>query len=146
MRYAGQNYELPVPVPEGTVATATIDALAEGFAAAHKRMYGFAAEGEPVQLVTFRIEATGIVRKAALQPRREARPDASGAIVGRREVWLVEEGRWVACPVYDGALLRPGNVVAGPAIVEYPASTVVLSSGQAAVVDALLDLSIRRTP
>jgi N-methylhydantoinase A len=45
--------------------------------------------------------------------------------------------------VYDGLLLRAGNVIDGPAIVEYPASTVVLSSGQAATVDGLLDVSIR---
>ena len=46
MRYAGQNYELPVPLPEGEIGTASLDALAEGFAAAHRRMYGFVAEDE----------------------------------------------------------------------------------------------------
>src|SRR6516164_4868010 len=34
MRYAGQNYELSVPLPEGPVTPATIDSLANGFAAA----------------------------------------------------------------------------------------------------------------
>src|SRR5260221_537071 len=51
MRYAGQNYELPVALPEGPITQASLDALAEGFAAAHRRMYGFIAEEEPVQLV-----------------------------------------------------------------------------------------------
>src|SRR3546814_15119306 len=63
MRYAGQNYELPVTVPDGPVTAATPDRLAEGFAAAHERMYGFVAENETVQLVTCRVEATGVVRK-----------------------------------------------------------------------------------
>src|SRR5690606_773029 len=31
MRYAGQNYELAVPLPDGPVTAATIAALAEGF-------------------------------------------------------------------------------------------------------------------
>src|SRR3546814_275323 len=69
MRYAGQNYELPVPVPDGPVTAATLDRLAEVFAAAHERMYGFVAENEPVQLVTCRIEAIGVVRKARLVPQ-----------------------------------------------------------------------------
>src|SRR5438105_1143660 len=51
MRYAGQNYELAVPLPDGPITARTLDLLAEGFAAAHRRMYGFLAEEEPVQLV-----------------------------------------------------------------------------------------------
>jgi N-methylhydantoinase A len=54
MRYAGQNYELSVPLPAGSVTPATIDGLAAGFAAVHQRLYGFVAEDEPMQLVTFR--------------------------------------------------------------------------------------------
>jgi N-methylhydantoinase A len=68
MRYAGQNYELSVPSPSGPVTPATLDGLAAGFAAAHHRLYGSVAEDEPIQLVTFRAEATGIVRKASIRP------------------------------------------------------------------------------
>jgi N-methylhydantoinase A len=35
MRYAGQNYELSVPLPAGSVTPGTIDRLAAGFAAVH---------------------------------------------------------------------------------------------------------------
>src|SRR5207302_571632 len=66
MRYAGQNYELAVPLPDGPITARTLDLLAEGFTAAHRRVYGFLAEEEPVQLVTFRVEATGLVAKATL--------------------------------------------------------------------------------
>src|SRR5580658_5208552 len=61
MRYAGQNYELSVPLPDGDIAAGSLTALADGFAAVHRRMYGFAPDDEPVQLVTFRVEATGVV-------------------------------------------------------------------------------------
>jgi N-methylhydantoinase A len=50
----------------------------------------------------------------------------------------------VTTPVFDGTALEPRNVVAGPALVEYPASTVAVAGGQEAVVDELLDLVIRR--
>ncbi len=59
MRYAGQNYELQIPVPPGGFSLATIDDLGQGFRAAHERLYGFAPETEPMQLVTFRLEAAG---------------------------------------------------------------------------------------
>jgi N-methylhydantoinase A len=42
-----------VPLPDRPITPATID----GLAAAHQRLYGFVAEDEPMQLVTFRDEA-----------------------------------------------------------------------------------------
>jgi len=62
MRYHGQNYELSVAVPDGPISKATLQALATGFADVHRQRYGFAADGDPVQIVTLRVEATGEVR------------------------------------------------------------------------------------
>ncbi|EDP61261.1 N-methylhydantoinase A (ATP-hydrolyzing) [alpha proteobacterium BAL199] len=140
MRYAGQNYELPVTVPDGPVTAATLDSLAEGFAAAHERMYGFIAEGEAMQLVTYRIEAIGVVRKARLVPRPVVGEDASGAIRERRDVWLAEAQDFVSCPVYDREQLQPGNRIAGPAIVEQMDTTTVVLPGMTAKVDEYLNL------
>ncbi len=140
MRYAGQNYELPVPVPTGPVTPALLDMLAQGFAEAHERMYGFVAEGETVQLVTFRVEAAGLVRKAAFQPHPDAGPSADAAIVGRRDVWLPEAGGFVSCPIYDRDKLRAGNRVAGPAIVEQMDATTVILPGMTGRVEPYLNL------
>ena len=93
MRYAGQNYELPVALPEGPIDAASLDALAAGFEDAHRREYGFVAEGEPIQLVTFRAEATGRVAKAAFAPQPETGPDPSAAQVGGRQDRAVGIGR-----------------------------------------------------
>jgi N-methylhydantoinase A len=140
MRYAGQNYELPISLPDGPVTPASLDHLAEGFAEAHRRMYGFVAEGEAVQLVTFRIEAAGLVRKARFQPQAEAGPDASAAITGRRDMWLPEAGGFVSCPVYDRERLQAGNRIAGPAIVEQMDTTTIVLPGMVAVVEPYMNL------
>ena len=140
MRYAGQNYELPVTLPEGRVTAAALDALAAGFAAAHQRMYGFIAEGETVQLVTFRVEAAGVVRKAEFQPRPEGGADASSAIIGTRQVWLPEAGGFVACPVYDREKLDAGNRIDGPAIVEQMDATTVILPGMTGRVEPYMNL------
>ncbi|NKC32872.1 hydantoinase/oxoprolinase family protein [Falsiroseomonas selenitidurans] len=135
MRYAGQNYELPVALPDGPFTAATLAHLAEGFAAAHRQMYGFVAEGEAVQLVTFRLEATGVVRKAELRPRPLQGPDATAARRATRQVWLPEAQGEVAVPVYARDGLAPGNRIAGPAIVEQMDATTVILPGQEARVD-----------
>lgn len=140
MRYAGQNYELPIPVPEGEVTASTLDALAAAFDAAHRRMYGFAAEGEAVQLVTFRVEASGLVPKAAFPAQPDGPADASAAVTGRRPVWLPEAGGFVSCPVYDRDRLRPGHRIAGPAIVEQMDATTVILPGMAGRVEPYANL------
>jgi N-methylhydantoinase A len=140
MRYAGQNYELAVPLPDGPVTTATIAALSAGFAEAHRQRYGFIAAEEPVQLVTLRLEATGRVRKAELKSFPDAGPDASGAIIGERDVWFPEAGAFVHTPVYARDRLAPGNAFTGPAIVEQMDTTTVVLPGMHARVDPYLNL------
>jgi N-methylhydantoinase A len=140
MRYAGQNYEIAIPLPDGPIGPATYTALAEGFAAAHQRLYGFNAADEPVQLVTFRVEATGLVRKAAFAPQPDAGPDANEAVIGHREVWLDEAKGFVTCRVYDRDGLRAGNRIAGPAIVEQMDATTLVLPGMVARVEPYLNL------
>ena len=145
MRYQGQNYELAVALPDGPITAATLGAMAAGFAEVHRQRYGFVAEGDPVQIVTLRLEATGAVRKAELGAHPEVGPDASSAIVDRRPVWLPEAGDFVATPIYDREKLAAGNRFAGPAIVEQMDATTLVPPGMTARVDAYHNL-ILETP
>jgi N-methylhydantoinase A len=131
MRYAGQNYELPIPLQ---------DDMAAAFAAAHRRLYGFAADDEPVQLVTFRVEASAVVPKATFAAYEDAGFDASGAIIGHRSVFLPEAGGFVDCTVYDRVKLRAGNSFAGPAIVEQMDATTLVLPGMTARIEPYLNL------
>ena len=103
-------------------------------------MYGFVAESEAVQLVTFRLEAAGLVRKAKFEPRDDAGPDASHAIVGQREVWLPEAGGFISCPIYDRDRLDAGNRIDGPAIVEQMDTTTIILPGMTARVEPYLNM------
>lgn len=145
LRYQGQNYELSIDVPDGPITAATIAALAEGFADAHRRLYGFVAEGEAVQLVTYRVEAIGFVPKAQFRPQDDAGPDSDHAVIGSREVWFPETNGFVACKIYGRDRLKSGNRIAGPAIVEQMDSTTVLLPGMIATVEPYLNL-ILETP
>jgi N-methylhydantoinase A len=140
MRYEGQNYELGVPVPDGAITAKTMRALLDRFADAHRQRYGFAPESDPVQLVTLRVEATGIVAKAELKAHAEAGPDASAAIVERRKVWLAETKTFTDTPIYARDRLRPGNCFAGPAIVEQMDATTLVPPGWTARVDKWLNI------
>ncbi|MFD4192756.1 hydantoinase/oxoprolinase family protein [Amycolatopsis thermoflava] len=142
MRYAGQNHELPVPVPEGEITADTVAQLTKRFAAEHERMYGYSSAEDEVQVVTFRLRAIGEVSRAELHRAPLGDADASAAIRATREVYLPESGGFTECPVYDRRLLEPGHRVDGPAVVEQMDTTTLLLPGDVAVVDELRNLVV----
>jgi N-methylhydantoinase A len=140
MRYAGQNYELAVPLPDGVIGPDSLTALADGFAAVHHRLYGFAPDDEPVQLVTFRVEATGLVPKATFTAQALTGSDGADAVIEHRPVWLQDADGFTPCPVYDRDRLQAGDSFAGPAIVEQMDATTFVPVGMTAQVDTWLNL------
>jgi len=142
MRYAGQNYELPVVFPDDGSARGLLKELAARFERAHEQIYGYVAPEEPIQVVTFRLEAVGAVRRADIRAHPRATAPVATALAGERSVWLDETKAFVSCPVYDRERLAPGHRLAGPAIVEQMDATTLLLPGQAATVDAYLNLIV----
>jgi N-methylhydantoinase A len=142
MRYASQNNELPVAWPGDRPAVERIAALRSGFEQAHRQMYGYTAPEEPIQAVTFRLEAIGGVRAAKLEAYPKATGPLETACMTQRDVWLPESGGFVELPVYGRDLLGPGHVIDGPAIVEQMDATTVILPGQTATVDAWLNILI----
>jgi N-methylhydantoinase A len=117
LRYVGQNFELLVPVPEETWQDGDCAALRRRFLETHERVYGFAAEDEPIQVVNVRLVARGVPDPPAL-PRLPRGPlDPGAALLGRRLVHAGDAHGVVPCPVYDRARLGAGQRIAGPAVV-----------------------------
>jgi len=134
MRYTGQNYELSIPAED-------LSALQEAFEAEHQRMYGYTAPEEPIQLVTFRLEATGTVPKSRFS--EAAASTGTPQVTGTRAVWL--DGKWTHTPLYERAALGAGDCIVGPAIVEQMDSTTLILPGQTAKVDRYANLVIEET-
>jgi len=143
LRYVGQNFELLVPVPDETWRDGDCAALHRRFFATHERVYGFAAEDEPVQVVNVRSVARGLADPPRLAPLPRGGPDPSAALVDRRGVHVSDEQGFVACAVYDRARLLAGHRLSGPAVIEQFDATTFLLPGQEAIVDDLGFLVIR---
>ena len=154
MRYAGQNYELNVAFPDVDDDQALLAALTANFNQAYARLYDYTAPQEVIEIVTFRVEAYGVVDKPQLRAHEHVGVDASAAIVGWRDVYMQPAARetqsaaahnvgsFVATRIYARDLLRSGNRVEGPAIVEQMDSTTFVLPGQSATVDPYLNLLI----
>ncbi|MFZ9446671.1 MAG: hydantoinase/oxoprolinase family protein [Alphaproteobacteria bacterium] len=142
-RYVGQNFELPVSLGRAeTMPDAA--AIRDAFFAEHERAYGFHNPGDPVEIVNFRLVAVGRLAQPAARPAPtgEARPPAP---TERRPVWFDADAA-VDTPVYDRARLAPGNVVAGPAVIEQLDATILLFPGDRGMVDPYLNLVVELAP
>ena len=145
MRFAGQSYELTVPVgpvPGGTLGPANAAALVRAFCDEHERAYGFAARSEPTEVVNLRLRALGTVARPRMREVGAGTSDARAARKGTRPVYFAEGG-WTETPLYDRYALTEGHQIAGPAIVEELDSTTVIPPGYAARVDRYGNLILR---
>ncbi len=138
-RYLGQSYEIEVPFRP---ARANGPAFLEGFHRRHKRLYSYRHDRRPVEIVNLRLKAVAVTPKIPL----ERAPRAAGldprALV---KTQTMQAGRRpLRGAVYDRSRLRPGNAVAGPALVIDPESTTYVPPGRRAEVDAYLNLIIRK--
>ncbi len=141
MRYVGQNYELPVELPNRPVRDNDMSEILAAFHVVHDQAYGYAAQDEPAQFVTLRLEAIGEVDKP--EPRRiHSGGSADAAIIGHRRVYLPEQGGWCDVPLYDRLRLTSGVTIAGPGIVEQMDSTTLILPGQHADVDMFGNLIV----
>ena len=125
MRYAGQAFDLPVPLDTGAVLKASD--LCEGFHRAHEALYGFRDEDSPIEIVTIRarIEARLPEWDIANLPFG---PDATaGATRTVRHGGTDHE-----VPVYDRPSLAPGQKLAGPAVLEQEDTTIWILPGWSA--------------
>ena len=126
MRYAGQGWEIPVPLPVRDFTAADEAMIEDAFKARYAAFFGRAVEGPEIEFVTFSVKAY------------DQRPDGerhtlneSGEAIAPtafRPVFDPAEGQERDTAIVARTALRPGNRVAGPAvIVEDETSTVVTS-------------------
>jgi len=131
LRYSGVEASLSIAAPGGKD-------LAEAYAAAHEREFGYRRPDRGVEVVAARVEA------------RLESPDPPAPEVPTRWVASAEtsrlyiDGEWISCPRYVRS--RSGGVtsVAGPALLSESMTTIVLDRGFQAEIDAEGAVVVRR--
>jgi N-methylhydantoinase A/oxoprolinase/acetone carboxylase beta subunit len=125
MRYHGQAFELLVPWGEiATPDVAALVALEADFHTTHKQRFSYANPGDPVEIVTLRAIATGLLDKPEPgDPPPVDRPSRKGT---RR---IFETGAWRDVPVWDREALRDTDIIEGPAVVEETFATHWITRG-----------------
>jgi N-methylhydantoinase A len=137
MRFAGQGYEINVPLPAGPYAAEDLPHLHEVFFAAYAATYGDRAfnRDDPVVGVHWRLRA--VVERPPFHFAKAHQGDGKGtaAFKGTRPVYFPETDGFVDCPIFERSRLGAGDRVAGPAVIEERESTIVLIPASEARVD-----------
>jgi N-methylhydantoinase A len=124
MRYAGQAYELSIPVDVAEISGDPTARLPGLLAEAHRLRYGFAFEDEPAELVQIGVSASAQIHEFNL-PRTAGRKD--GVAKRFRNAWF--DGAEIATEIIDHDTLSPGRPVQGPAIIEARDATLLVPPG-----------------
>ena len=98
----------------------------------------------PVTIEEVKLHAVGRRRPFELTERPISSEDASAALKRKRQVYFKDAGGFIETDCYDGDLLQPGHVIAGPAVVEETKTTVVVSRGYRLNVDTYGNYMMRR--
>ncbi|MDE0188392.1 MAG: hydantoinase/oxoprolinase family protein, partial [bacterium] len=141
IRYIGQGHEVRVPVPGGSLGENDELPLQQSFDQVYRELYGRSGPAVGLEALTWRVVSSGPA-PSIHQPTGDPSPSDRGALKGVRPAYFPECSEYRDTPVYDRYLLRPGDEMTGPAIIEERESTAVVGPGARIRVDSQLNLVV----
>ena len=137
IRYEAQfnEIETPVTLKGDQITKDELSVLQGAFNERHDALYGYSLSGHTQELMSVRLTAWGIVEKPSFAEAPFAGEDATAAVKGKREIYY--EGERFEVPVYAGPKMGYGNKISGPAILEEPTTTIVLTPDWQLTCDSL---------
>ncbi|MEN3279049.1 MAG: N-methylhydantoinase [Solirubrobacteraceae bacterium] len=139
LRYAGQDFTLPVPLGDDELAAGDLESVRRRFDDLHQRRYGHQAPDERVEAVNLRVAGRAGRAKPPLGQSVDGTVEAATASA---EVHVGSSGDAVEARVLQRDTLAPGSVLEGPALIEEYGSTTVLFAGDRCAVAPTLELLI----
>ena len=138
VRYAGQDFSLPIPVDPSCYAGGYRATVRDRFHELHQTRFGYHDADLALEIVNARLAATAPSTMPALPAPSPCRGYAR---VGTRAVIFNADS--VHSPIYRRESLAPGDRIEGPAVIQEYASTTILFSQDCAEVTPTGELLIR---
>ena len=148
VRYTGQGYELRVSLDglgNGGLKADDMQIARSRFDDRHALIHGHAAKDRSVEIVSYRIRLRVAVPKYQPVTADVLKDEASteNAIKGIRDVYF-SSGEAIKTTIFERDLLKIGEKILGPAIVEQFDATTVVPEDWGANVDAYKNLILNR--
>ncbi|MGH7574583.1 MAG: hydantoinase/oxoprolinase family protein, partial [Longimicrobiales bacterium] len=143
IRYARQLHDVRVLFPAGADLTET--SVRGAFVDRYRLLYGLASllRDAPLRVLRIGLDAIGIVTKPEMLARDGGAGNSVGAGRSPRPIYWPETEAFVESRVWDGELLRPGDKLEGPGVVEFSGTTIALPPGSNAEIDRFASVVIQ---
>lgn len=142
MRYLGQGWEIPVPMPQRAYTADDVSLFRERFEQAYTRFFGRPIDRLDVEIVSWSVKASSGQQKVERIERIEVK--SRPAAVGTRQIFDAKSQQYLEADVYHRDTLAPGAMVTGPAVVVERETATIIPSGFDAVVQSDLCLLVAR--
>ena len=138
LKYQGTDTAITLPWAGDT----SLSGLRTRFADEYQKRFGFLMPGRELDVESLTAEAIGVSDRATEQVRTFSPRNGGLAAMTRLPVYFGDEP--VTTPCFDRESLRPGDIVAGPALICEANTTTVIEPGWSASLTELDHLVIRR--
>lgn len=134
MRYAGQGWEVPVPVEARRYGAGEAAVFRAAFEQVYEQLFGRIIDKLDIEIVSWSLRASSEAAPAPRVAIAEAARDVAAET--RRETFDARASRFLETAVVVRASLRPGDRVAGPAAIVEDETTTIVTAAQDAVMQA----------
>lgn len=134
MRYNGQEHSVKVPVAMTTSSDLDLQEIANTFHRAHEQRYTYTLD-TGIEIVNFHLVAIIAVEKPALARKESTGKKVEDTLMHTRTVDFDQHGIHET-KVYNGLEMEADMQLRGPAIIQEPSVTLVISPGHEATVDS----------
>ncbi|NDA07832.1 MAG: hydantoinase/oxoprolinase family protein [Alphaproteobacteria bacterium] len=142
MRYAGQGWEIPVPLTRAQAMEADRKVILDLFEEAYTRLFGRPVAGMNVEITVWSVNAHTEVPppSVAMPPTETLTPEPAG----QRQLFDAASGKMLTANEYERPDLDAGSLIPGPAVVTEDETTVVVPASRAlaSLSDGCLDLHL----
>jgi N-methylhydantoinase A len=137
LRYLKQYHEVNIEITRDEIERADLDSIATRFHLKHNKLYGYSLEDEktPIELINQRLLCIGKTKKPEFQLEEYDGFDPSKAYKNTRKSFLPLQKKFQDVAVFDGARLKYGNKIVGPAIIEQMNTTTFVTPEYNLLVD-----------
>ena len=143
MRYAGQGWEIPVPLTADQVRNPDAASFLARFEADYATLFGRTVAGMEAEITVWSVNArtpSGAVTPAAPTTQRQS-AKASGA----RRVFDAALGTAALAGIFARDALTPGSHLEGPAVITEDETTIILPASRSATLlsDGCIDITLK---
>ena len=118
LRYAGTDSSIPIPV-------ASLRGMQALFEIAHQQRFGFVSPGKEIEIEAVEVTAQG----GGVRAREPELPLLDAPVEPQASIAMFTHGAWHEAPVLLRSSLKPGQSIAGPALIMEDHQTVVVEPG-----------------